>query len=327
MSVIDRLEELKQVFFILRNILQKYAQKALPPGTSLEPLTQPLLEKSTSEQSESPENTSSKGMKNFMAKIDIAQQKLEILMRNNDKIQELIDEYNSQNISTEANRISDTIDEMVSENNELYKALNSVIAHIKVEVEGDQKNIEEQLQEERDKQNPNESQNTDQVSAMDVSPELRMKKTIYGSFVGRFQTVLKQTNSLQAEYKKTVRENLKKQIKIANPKLSEEELEKSVADPEQGKQLLSQQMLGVHEKVKSTIQDIETKYKEILVLEKSVQQVHQMFEVLAGLVEEQSEMLDNIEHNMSEAKNYVEKGEKNVILARKWYQQTRTVFF
>ncbi len=114
---------------------------------------------------------------------------------------------------------------------------------------------------------------------------------------------------------------------VANPKLTEEELEAQSADPEQAKALLNQQLLGeVHEKVKSTIEDIEMKYQEILVLEKSVMAVHQMFDMLSGLVQEQTEMLDNIEHNMQEAKNYVEKGEKNIILAKKWYQQTRTVF-
>ena len=50
-----------------------------------------------------------------------------------------------------------------------------------------------------------------------------------------------------------------------------------------------------------------------------------MFDILSGLVQEQAEMLNNIEHNMQEAKMFVDKGEKNIVLAKKWYQQTRTV--
>jgi t-SNARE complex subunit (syntaxin) len=50
-----------------------------------------------------------------------------------------------------------------------------------------------------------------------------------------------------------------------------------------------------------------------------------MFEMLASLVHEQAEMLDNVEHNMNDAKQYIDKGEKNIELAKKWYQQTRCV--
>jgi t-SNARE complex subunit (syntaxin) len=51
-----------------------------------------------------------------------------------------------------------------------------------------------------------------------------------------------------------------------------------------------------------------------------------MFNDLALLVQEQSEMLENIELNMEDAKNYVDKGEEHIVQAKKWYQQTRSVF-
>ncbi len=50
-----------------------------------------------------------------------------------------------------------------------------------------------------------------------------------------------------------------------------------------------------------------------------------MFKDLAVLVHEQALMMDNIEHNVKAANNYLEKGEKHMQEAKKWYESSRTV--
>ena len=246
-----------------------------------------------------------------MGKTDIAQQKLEILMRNNDRMKELIESYSGQTLSTEANKISQTIDAIASESDELNRTLNSVITRMKGEIAMEDSSIEEL--------------DPDSKEAKKASPEYRMKRTIFGTYVGRFQAVLSQSNELQIDYKKAVQTSIKKQLRISNPKLTEEELDVQVSDPEKGRLLLSQQILGVHEKVKAVLSDVMDKHKEIEKLETTIMQTHKLWLMLSELVQEQTEHLGNIEFSMKDARNHVEKGEKNVVQAKKWYQETRKV--
>jgi syntaxin 1B/2/3 len=50
---------------------------------------------------------------------------------------------------------------------------------------------------------------------------------------------------------------------------------------------------------------------------KNVNQVHKLFIEITVLVKHQGEMIDNIEANISKAKNYVIKAEKDILQAKK----------
>lgn len=55
--------------------------------------------------------------------------------------------------------------------------------------------------------------------------------------------------------------------------------------------------------------------------------VYQMFSDIALLVHKQSEEIDNIEENLNQAKNYVEKATKELVKAKEQHQKTRKVNF
>ena len=69
------------------------------------------------------------------------------------------------------------------------------------------------------------------------------------------------------------------------------------------------QRAGVHSKIKTTVDDIQNKYKDILRLEQNVNDLFELFQELAVLIQAQGEMLDNIEANLEDATDYVEKAE------------------
>lgn len=54
-----------------------------------------------------------------------------------------------------------------------------------------------------------------------------------------------------------------------------------------------------------------------------MEEVYQLFLDLNTLIQTQGEMLNTIETNLEEANNYMESGEKKLILAKKWHQKTR----
>ena len=65
----------------------------------------------------------------------------------------------------------------------------------------------------------------------------------------------------------------------------------------------------MHSKIKNTVDDIQNKYKDILRLEQNVNELFELFQELAVLIQAQGEMLDNIEANLEDANDYMEKAE------------------
>jgi t-SNARE complex subunit (syntaxin) len=68
---------------------------------------------------------------------------------------------------------------------------------------------------------------------------------------------------------------------------------------------------------------VQDKYADVLRLEQSVAELHQMFLDLALLVEQQGEMLDQIEFQVRTAANYVEQGNQEVVKALKSQKSAR----
>jgi t-SNARE complex subunit (syntaxin) len=61
--------------------------------------------------------------------------------------------------------------------------------------------------------------------------------------------------------------------------------------------------------------NVEDKYKDVLTLEASVAELHQMFLDFALLTEKQGELLDQIEHQVKEASDYIDQGNQEMVEA------------
>lgn len=146
-----------------------------------------------------------------------------------------------------------------------------------------------------------------------TEPETRVKKTVHRTFTQKFREVLRTSQTVQTEFKNAVQERIKRQIAVIRPNMSEDELNEIAADPDAAKELMEKTIMGqAHSKMKNTVSDIQEKYAAILKLEQSVNELFELFQELAQLVQAQGEMLDNIEANLVETENYLEKAETNL---------------
>jgi len=149
-------------------------------------------------------------------------------------------------------------------------------------------------------------------------PETRIKDVTYRALKGKFAEILKDSQNTQIEYKTAVKAKIVRQAKIIDPTLTQEQVEAVCSDPDGASNLLASKMLGPgHVKLQHAVADIKDKYKDILRLERSVEMVHQMFVDMQMLVQAQGEMLDNIELNIQDAKDYMQKGVKQLDNAKK----------
>ena len=71
-------------------------------------------------------------------------------------------------------------------------------------------------------------------------PETRVKKTIHHTFTQKFRDVLRASQAIQMEFKNAVASRIKRQIKIAKPEVSEDELESLARDPDAAQKVFNE---------------------------------------------------------------------------------------
>merc|ERR1712113_271953 len=86
-----------------------------------------------------------------------------------------------------------------------------------------------------------------------------------------------------------------------------------------------QQILSnsVNDQVKMTYNKVATKYQDVLAIEQSVAELHQMFLDFALLTEQQGELLDRIEYQVTQAADYVEDANVDLYESVEYQQKIR----
>lgn len=157
-------------------------------------------------------------------------------------------------------------------------------------------------------------------------PETRMKITTHATLSNKFQEVLKQSQTIQMEFKASVKNKIARQAKLINDKLTDEQVKELCDDPEAAQKMMSSVMFGAsHTKMQNAVSDMQDKYRDIQKLEASVNLVFEMFKDLALLVHAQGEMLDNIEENINCTANYVNKAATNMGKAKENFEAAQRV--
>ena len=102
-------------------------------------------------------------------------------------------------------------------------------------------------------------------------------------------------------------------MKIIQPEATEEEIDHLLRHSSSGDLttltiLKSNGKQQSHAALQDAFQHINNKYHEVVLLEASIAELHKMFEEFAFLVEEQSELLDNIEFQVLTSKDFIADG-------------------
>jgi t-SNARE complex subunit (syntaxin) len=74
---------------------------------------------------------------------------------------------------------------------------------------------------------------------------------------------------------------------------------------------------------RSTYAKVAGKYQDVLTLEQSVAELHQMFLDFALLTEQQGELLDQIEFQVKQAGDYVEEGNSDLVSGIEYQKKIR----
>ncbi|XP_060636156.1 syntaxin-4 isoform X1 [Anolis sagrei] len=154
------------------------------------------------------------------------------------------------------------------------------------------------------------------------SVNTRMKRTQHGILSQQFLDLINKCNSIQSEYRDRNLERIKRQLQITdNRVVSDEELDQMLESGQT--EVFVSNIMKDTQVTKQALNEIETRHSEILKLERSIQELHEMFMYLATEVELQGEMIDRIEKNILDSEDYVKKGQVHLFKAQENQKKAR----
>jgi t-SNARE complex subunit (syntaxin) len=129
----------------------------------------------------------------------------------------------------------------------------------------------------------------------------------------------------QQKFKTDIKSKVTRQVQIVKPDATEEEID-AVMRSEGGRDSLYKERIlagGVNDQIKTSYAKVAGKYQDVLALEQSIAELHQMFLDFALLTEQQGELLDQIEFQVKQAADYVEDGNVDVYESIEYQRKIR----
>ncbi|XP_035792024.1 syntaxin-1A-like isoform X7 [Anopheles albimanus] len=151
--------------------------------------------------------------------------------------------------------------------------------------------------------------------------DLRIRKTQHSALSRKFVEVMTEYNRTQTDYRERCKGRIQRQLEITGRATTNEELEEML---EQGNSaVFTQGIIMETQQAKQTLADIEARHADIIKLENSIRELHDMFMDMAMLVESQGEMVDRIEYHVEKSTDYVTSGGENLVQAVKYMSKAR----
>ena len=136
----------------------------------------------------------------------------------------------------------------------------------------------------------------------------RMCETQHLMLTREFITVMRKYNQIQLEYRYQCKTRIHRQLQITGRETTDDELEEML---EHGNLVVFTQGVVTHTpQARQRLNDIQDRHADILKLEHSIKELHELFMDMAMLIDNQGDLPDRIEY-------HVEKGNQHIIVSGK----------
>ncbi|XP_035477608.2 syntaxin-1A isoform X2 [Scophthalmus maximus] len=154
------------------------------------------------------------------------------------------------------------------------------------------------------------------------SADLRIRKTQHSTLSRKFVEVMSEYNTTQSDYRERCKGRIQRQLEITGRNTTNEELESML---ESDNPAIFTSGIIMDNITQQAMNEIETRHTEIIKLENSIRELHDMFMDMAMLVENQGELVNNIERSVLEAHEYVEHAKEGIPKCKKFNKTSRRV--
>lgn len=154
-------------------------------------------------------------------------------------------------------------------------------------------------------------------TATKQTPEIRIRENLTNTLTRKFVDVMKEYQNAQTKYKTDIKKKVKRQVQIVKPDATTEEIDAVFKSGGGSGEVLKSAILTgeAADSIRNAYMNVADKYQDVLTLEASVAELHQMFLDFALLTEKQGELLDQIEHQVKEASDYIDQGNSEMVQA------------
>lgn len=152
------------------------------------------------------------------------------------------------------------------------------------------------------------------------TPLARLKRSQHAALSAKFFDAMNEYNEIQRIHKSKMRVMLSRQLKIAKPDASEEEVNKFLDAGDLNP--FSFSTTNTME-MKKALDDVNQRHKELLKLEESMKELQSLFIDMAAMVEQQGALIDQIAFNVGEAEQHTETAKKGLIQAVTYQRAAR----
>lgn len=153
------------------------------------------------------------------------------------------------------------------------------------------------------------------------SADLRIRKTQHATLSRKFVEVMNEYNSCQVDYRGRCKQRIQRQLEITGRSTTNDELEDMLESGNPA--IFTQGIIMETQQAKQSLADIEARHNDIIKLETSIKELHDMFMDMAMLVEQQGEMIDRIEYNVEQSVDYIETAKQDTKKAVKYQSKAR----
>ncbi|XP_065811086.1 syntaxin-3 [Labrus bergylta] len=152
------------------------------------------------------------------------------------------------------------------------------------------------------------------------SADLRIRKSQHAILAKKFVEVMTRYNETQVDFRDKSKGRIARQLEITGKATTDEELDEML---EGGNAAVFSAGIMDSKINQQALNEIEARHKDIMRLESSIKELHDMFVDIAMLVENQGGMIDRIESNMDQSVGFVERAVADTKKAAKFQQEAR----
>ncbi|XP_041929564.1 syntaxin-3a isoform X1 [Alosa sapidissima] len=153
-----------------------------------------------------------------------------------------------------------------------------------------------------------------------VSADMRIRKSQHAVLSRKFVEVMTKYNEAQVDFRERSKGRIQRQLEITGKATTDDELEEML---ESGNAAVFTAGIVDSNMSKQALSEIEARHKDIVRLESSIKELHDMFVDIAMLVESQGDVIDNIEVNVSKSVDHIEVAKSETKKAVRYQSKAR----
>jgi len=154
------------------------------------------------------------------------------------------------------------------------------------------------------------------------SAQKRIRSNMHNILSKKFIALVQEYQALQNSYKEKFRERVQRQAEIVKPGVTRDEVDEMIAS---GGNYFADKMLAdsKHLEAKNALLNIQEQQRDLKHLEKSIQELHQVFLDMAAIVEASSDQVGKVETDVNRSLASAGQAVKHVTKAEEYLMQRR----